>query len=111
MIISAAIAGAIFKANRSSVGSLIAGFLSAILTVWLINSKFLSIENESKLSYLLTMIAPIILFAIRALQVAGIQEATGDMRYGTLNIVMKVNKFLSYGMIIGVILSLVIFIK
>lgn len=112
-VIFGAILGVIFGSLKSKVGGFFAGFINPFLTTFVL-AKFLvekNTENTYNILPIILILLPLTLINIQAIYNSGKQDATGDYTYGKTGVVMKVNKGLIFGTLIGIIASLFIFTR
>ena len=112
-VIFGAILGVIFGSLKSKIGGFIAGFINPFITIIAVTKILVekNPENTYDILPIILILLPLTLINIQAIYNSGAQDATGDNTYGKTGIIMKVNKGLILGTLIGVITSLFIFTR
>jgi hypothetical protein len=112
-VIIGGIVGAIFSSNKSKIGGFIAGLISPFIIIFIVSKILLdkNPENTYDLLPITLILIPYILINIRAIYNSGVQDGSGSDTFGTTGIIMKVNKGLVIGGLLGSVLSLYFFAK
>ena len=112
-LIFGAILGAVFRSHKSNLGGFISGLIIPFVTFFAV-SKILVEKNSVNTFDLLPIILillPLTLINIQAIYNSGVQDGSGDNTYGKTGLVMKVNKGLIFGTLLGVLASILIFTR
>ncbi|TDP57385.1 hypothetical protein [Flavobacterium dankookense] len=112
-VIIGGIIGAIFNSNKSKIGGFIAGLIIPFTVVFLVSKVLLEKNSENKYDLLpiILILIPYILINTRALYNSGVQDGSGNNKFGVTGIEMKVNKGLVVGGLIGSVLTLYCFVQ
>lgn len=102
------IIGIIFPISYKNVMSFIGGMANPFISIYII-SKFLLDKNSDGLYDIIPIsliLLPYVLINLQALYNSGVQDGSGIKTYGKTEIVMKVDKTLVFGGLLGCVLSL-----